>query len=147
MATFLFTLVCFGVFIGIPTGFYWLHQNEKNSKKYGPPSLHEDPPNVQGTLVWSSGLTPLFGSEEKQKEKRKKENKHGLELVQKGDSLTGLFKGSGINGRPYRGEIYLSRQRGKLEGRYKMWSRQTEYSSQIVHGVLGERESHLFFGL
>jgi len=66
--------------------------------------------------------------------------------VQKGDSLTGVFEGSGINGRPYHGEIYLSCQRGKLEGRYKMWSRETTYSSQMVHGVLGTSEAHLFFG-
>ncbi len=67
--------------------------------------------------------------------------------MQTGDSLTGVFEGSGINGRPYHGEIYLSCKGGKLEGRYKMWSRETTFSSQIVHGVLGTSEGHLFFGL
>lgn len=147
MATFLFALVCLVVFIGIPGALYWLQKNEKNSKKFGPSSLDSDSPNVQGTFIWNSGLTSLFGSEEKQREKRKQNNKNGLKLVQKGDHLTGTFEGTGINGRPYHGEIYLSCQRGKLEGRYKMWSRETTYPSQIVHGVLGKNEAHLFFGL
>lgn len=147
MLTLIFSLVCLAVVVGIPGGFYWFYQNEKNSKKYGPPELLGGSPNSLGTLVWVSGRSVLLGSEEEAKAKRKQENHNRLQLVQQGDELTGQFKGSAINGRPYEGEVYLSCRQGKLEGRYSMRSRETSYSAQIVHGVLGQKEAHLFLGV
>lgn len=109
--------------------------------------MHDGPPNIKGSLIWDPGKAPLFGSRETPTDKSKTDHDYELKLVQQGDTLTGVFNGRGIYGRYYQGEIFLSNPRGKLEGRYSMRVLNTTYSTQIVHGVLGKKEAHIFFGM
>lgn len=139
MDAILFGLAFFSV-AGILAGIYiWFTKREKESAKYGPSSLISAPSNIQGKLIWNARNVPTLGT--------KMTYQHNLELVQQGEALTGTFHGYQGKHQTYQGEIYLSNQRGKIEGRYKVYNRGKDYSTTVVHGVLGQKEAYLYFGI